>query len=158
MVTEVLHQGIKAETLKLGRKCVQPFLLDVPRGSDTLKVLVFSPWCQGPQAQGRGEAHVVLEEQRVGEEENQPWRYLTAQHWSLSLPVTTVIPVRVKFPFPFTELVYSHKDWDNTLTQEKKKSLLWAIKISTPLPCFNLSCIRRKPSAFCSHVSIFLCH
>lgn len=40
------------------------------------KVLVSSrsPWCQGPRAQGRDEAQVVLEEQRVGEEENQPWR------------------------------------------------------------------------------------
>lgn len=80
MVTEVLHQGRKAETLKPGRKCVQPFLLGVPSGSGTLKASsVFQPLV--PRAsQGRDEAHVVLEEQRVGEEENQPWRYQTAQH------------------------------------------------------------------------------
>lgn len=57
---------------------------------------------------------------------------------------------------PFTELLYFHTDEDTTPTQEKKKLFLQAIKISISLPCFNLSCIKRKPLFLQSCLNIFM--
>lgn len=153
-----LASGIKAETLKLGRKGAQPFqILHVWRFLGVLEEssgfqqepVVPRATCtgQGWSTGGPGGAK--------GGRGGEP--ALERLNSSALIPFSAcahLIPARVMF-LPFTELLYFHTDEDTTPSQEKK-NFLQAIKISISLPCFNLSCIKRKPLFLQSCLNIFM--